>query len=85
MTPKKKGGGACPMSENSAPQTGGSLKACVKKCEKKANKSPKAKKPLTDYTKFVRSTAPGIKAKNPTMKQTDVIKAVAKLWREKKA
>ena len=85
MTPKKNGGGACPMSENSAPQNGGSLKACVKKCEKKANKSPKAKKPLTDYTKFVRSTAPGIKAKNPTMKQTDVIKAVAKLWREKKA
>ena len=85
MTPKKKGGGACPMSENSAPTTGGSLEACVKQCEKKANKSPKAKKPLTDYTKFVRSTAPGIKAKNPTMKQTDVIKAVAKLWREKKA
>tara|TARA_B100000795_G_scaffold252220_1_gene221623 strand:+ start:11095 stop:11352 length:258 start_codon:yes stop_codon:yes gene_type:complete len=85
MSAKLKKGGNCPLSEAFANQNGGSLKACVKKCEKKATKSPKAKKPLTDYTKFVRSTAPGIKAKNPTMKQTDVIKAVAKLWREQKA
>lgn len=42
----------------------------------------KPRKPLTPYFRFMKEIRPSFVAKNPDLKQVDIIKGIAKIWNE---
>ena len=54
------------------------------KVVRKTNKSKKTKKKLSSYNKFLKKMNAQIKAENPTMKQAQIMKLVAKEWNAQK-
>lgn len=49
--------------------------------KKNADSTDKAKRPLSPYNLFVKKTFPVIKAENPDLKGTEILKKVAAAWK----
>lgn len=52
--------------------------------KKRATKVVKAKRPLTDYQKFMKTTLKNLKAQHSTKKQSELMKMGAKMWNQHK-
>ena len=72
----KTGGSGCALHTPPASQEGGRKKKVVKKKVSKRKPNP--------YALFVKKNFANIQKSNPKWKATDVVKEIAKMWRNKK-
>jgi len=59
------------------------LEKRIKDLENGGEKKPKQKRAPSEYNKFMKTEGVKIKSKNPTWSQPDIMREVARLWKEK--